>query len=89
MLTHYDKITGYAFNACTIFNSADEYLRVSGDVAFLDEKLEDGKTVLDHMDALATDWETLPKECKRPGRLRQKRRPPGVRASLHATVCRP
>ena len=58
---HHDKITGYAFNACTIFKTADEYLRVTGDRAFLDEKLEDGKTVLDHLDAFATDWETLPK----------------------------
>lgn len=58
---HYDKITGYAFNACTIFKAADEYLRVTGDRAFLDETLEDGKTVLDHLDAFATDWETLPK----------------------------
>jgi hypothetical protein len=58
---YYDNITGYAFNACTIFKTADEYLRVTGDLAFLDDKLEDGKTVLDHMDAFATDWETLPK----------------------------
>ena len=58
---HYDQIKGYAFNACTIFKTADEYLRVTGDLPFLDEKLEDGKTVLDHIDALATDWETLPK----------------------------
>jgi hypothetical protein len=58
---YYDAITGYAFNACTIFKTADEYLRVTGDRAFLDDKLEDGKTVLDHMDAFATDWETLPK----------------------------
>ena len=58
---HHDKITGYAFNACTIFKTADEYLRVTGDRAFLDERLEDGKTVLDHLDAFATDWETLPK----------------------------
>ncbi len=57
----YDTITGYAFNACTIFKTADEYLRLTGDHAFLDERLEDGKTVLDHMDELATDWETLPK----------------------------
>jgi hypothetical protein len=57
----YDKITGYAFNACTIFKTADEYLRVTGDRAFLDEKLEHGKTVLERMDAFATDWETLPK----------------------------
>ncbi len=58
---HYDMITGYAFNACTIFKAADEYLRVTGDRAFLDEKLEDGKTVLARMDDFATDWETLPK----------------------------
>ena len=58
---HHDKITGYAFNACTIFKTADEYLRVTGDRAFLDERLEDGKTVLEHLDAFAIDWETLPK----------------------------
>ena len=57
----HDKITGYAFNACTIFKTADEYLRVTGDRAFLDERLEDGKTALDHLDTFATDWETLPK----------------------------
>jgi len=58
-----EKMTGsgYAFNACTIFKTTDEYLRVTGDRSFLDEKLEDGKTVLDHLDAFATDWETLPK----------------------------
>ena len=59
--TRYDRIHGYAFNACTIFKTADEYLRATGDTGFLDEKLEDGRTVLDHIDALATDWETLPK----------------------------
>jgi len=57
----YSEIGGYAFNACAIFKTADEYLRVSGDRRFLDEKLEDGKTVLDHLDALATDYQTLPK----------------------------
>jgi hypothetical protein len=57
----YSEITGYAFNACAIFKTANEYLRVSGDRQFLYEKLEDGKTVLDHLDALATDFETLPK----------------------------
>ena len=54
-------MTGYAFNACTIFKTADAYLRLTGDRAFLDEKLENGKTVLDQMDAFATDWETLPR----------------------------
>jgi hypothetical protein len=61
---YYNNITGYAFNAFTIFKTADEYLRVTGDLAFLDDKLEDGKTVLNHMDAFATDWETLPKGPK-------------------------
>jgi hypothetical protein len=55
----HDRITGYAFNACTIFKTALDYLRVTGDTAFLDEKLEDGKTVLQRMDEMATDWETL------------------------------
>ena len=58
---HYDRIRGYAFNACTIFKTADEYLRVTGDRGFLDQKLEDGQTVLERLDALATDWQTLPK----------------------------
>lgn len=55
----HDNITGYAFNACTIFKTALDYLRVTGDLAFLDEKLEDGKTVLQRMDEMATDWKTL------------------------------
>ena len=58
---HYEKMGGYAANACTIFQTADTYLRDTGDRAFLDEKLENGKTVLESMDAFATDWETLPK----------------------------
>jgi hypothetical protein len=57
--TVYDHITGYAFNACTIFKTALDYLRVTGDLGFLDEKLEDGKTVLQRMDELATDWKML------------------------------
>jgi len=56
--TH-DRITGYAFNACTIFKTALDYLRVTGDLALLDEKLENGKTVLQRMDEMATDWKTL------------------------------
>jgi hypothetical protein len=55
----HDHITGYAFNACTIFKTTLDYLRVTGDTAFLGEKLGDGKTVLQRMDDLATDWETL------------------------------
>ena len=55
----HDRITGYAFNACTIFKTALDYLRITGDLAFLDESLEDGKTVLQRMDEMATDWKTL------------------------------
>lgn len=55
----YDRINGYAFNACTIFKGAYDYLRVTGDLAFLDEKLENGKTVLERMDEISTDWKTL------------------------------
>jgi len=57
--SHYDHITGYAFNACTIFKTAFDYLRLTGDRAFLDEHLADGKTVLERMDEIATDWKTL------------------------------
>jgi len=56
---NYNHITGYAFNACTIFKTALDYLRITGDLAFLDEKLADGKTVLERMDEIATDWQTL------------------------------
>ncbi len=56
---NYDHITGYAFNACTIFKTTFDYLRITGDLAFLDEKLADGKTVLERMDEVATDWQTL------------------------------
>lgn len=55
----HDRITGYGFNACTIFQTAYDYLRVTGDLAFLDEELETGQTVLQHLDAMATDWKTL------------------------------
>jgi len=57
----YEKIYGYASNACHFLWITDAYLRITRDTAFLDEKLENGKTVLNCMDALATDWETLPK----------------------------
>ncbi len=58
---HYDVISGYAANACTMFQTAADYIRITGDRAFLDERLEDGRTVLESLDALATDWETLPR----------------------------
>lgn len=55
----YDHITGYAFNACTIFKTTFDYLRITGDTHFLDEKLADGKTILQRMDEIATDWKSL------------------------------
>lgn len=55
----HDGITGYAFNACNIFKTTLDYLRVTGDQAFLDEKLEDGKTVMQRLDEMASDWKTL------------------------------
>jgi hypothetical protein len=55
----YHHITGYAFNACTIFKTTFDYLRITGDLHFLDEKLADGKTVLQRMDEIATDWKSL------------------------------
>jgi len=54
------QMGGYAFSACNLFQAANDYLRITGDLAFLDEKLENGKTVLECMDGFATDWETLP-----------------------------
>lgn len=57
---YHDHMTGYAFNAATIFKSAYDYLRLTGDRAFLNEKLENGKTVLEQMLMYATDWQTLP-----------------------------
>ncbi|WP_316838198.1 hypothetical protein [Pedobacter nutrimenti] len=57
----YDRMYGYSSNACNFLWVADAYLRITGDTSFLDEKLENGKTVLECMDAMATDWETLPK----------------------------
>ena len=55
----YHHINGYAFNACNIFQTTFDYLRITGDLGFLDEKLEYGKTVLQRMDEMATDWKTL------------------------------
>jgi hypothetical protein len=57
--TVYDHINGYAFNACNIFQTTFDYLRVTGDSGFLDERLENGKTVLEKMGGMATNWKTL------------------------------
>ncbi|MGH7981168.1 MAG: hypothetical protein ACREE6_17465, partial [Limisphaerales bacterium] len=50
----------YSANDYSIFILLNDYLNVTGDRAFLSEKIG-GKTVLEHMDAIATHWESLVK----------------------------
>jgi len=51
----------YAANDSTIFTFVNEYIRTTGDVAFLDEKVGD-QTVLEHLDTLATNWQKLQRD---------------------------
>jgi hypothetical protein len=51
----------YAANDSTIFTFVIEYLNVTGDLAFLDEKVGD-LTTLGHLDKLATNWRKLRKD---------------------------
>jgi hypothetical protein len=51
----------YAANDSTIFTFVSEYINSTGDVAFLQEKVGD-RTVLEHLDALATNWQQLQKD---------------------------
>ncbi len=51
----------YAANDSTIFTFVSEYINSTDDVAFLDEKVGD-RTVLEHLDALATNWQELQKD---------------------------
>jgi hypothetical protein len=53
----------YSANDYSVFILLNDYLNVTGDRAFLSEKVGD-KTVLEHMDAIATHWQSLVK----PGR---------------------
>jgi hypothetical protein len=53
----------YSANDYSVFILLDDYLNVTGDRAFLSENIN-GRTVLEHMDAIATHW----KELVRPGR---------------------
>jgi len=53
----------YSANDYSIFILLNDYLNVTGDRAFLSETVG-GKTVLEHMDSIATHWESLVK----PGR---------------------
>ncbi len=48
----------YSANDYSAFILLDAYLNVTGDRAFLSEKIE-GKTVLEHLDAIATHWRSL------------------------------
>ena len=48
----------YSANDYSVFILLDAYLNVTGDRAFLSEQIN-GKTVLEHLDAIATSWKTL------------------------------
>lgn len=54
----------YSANDFSVLFQLDAYLNVTGDRAFLSEVVN-GKTVLEHMDAIATHW----KQLVRPGRI--------------------
>jgi len=62
-LTGTMKGTWYSANDYSIFILLDSYLNVTGDRGFLSEKIN-GRTVLEHMDSIATNW----KKLVRPGR---------------------
>lgn len=48
----------YAANDFTIFQLVRSYIAVTGDTAFLNDSVG-GQTVLEHLDALATNWQKL------------------------------
>lgn len=48
----------YSANDLSVFVQLNDYVNVTGDSAFLREKIR-GKTVLEHMDAIATHWKSL------------------------------
>ncbi|HTV42247.1 MAG TPA: hypothetical protein VMF08_16875 [Candidatus Sulfotelmatobacter sp.] len=50
----------YSANDYSVFILLNDYLNVTGDKSFLSENIG-GKTVLEHMDAIATHWESLVK----------------------------
>lgn len=64
---HHGRQSGgwYAANDMVIFRLAYSYLSVTGDGAFLDEKLGD-RTVLAHLDRLATNWKKLQRDTSLP-----------------------
>ncbi len=50
----------YSANDYSVFILLNDYLNVTGDKKFLSEKIK-GKTVLEHMDEIATHWKSLVK----------------------------
>lgn len=62
--SHFNVLDGksegawYAVNPYAYFLTLDRYLTVTGDSGFLSEMIHD-KTVLDSLEALATDWQRL------------------------------
>ncbi len=64
---HHGRQSGgwYAANDMVIFRLAYSYLSVTGDGAFLDEKLGD-RTVLAHLVKLATNWKKLRRDTSLP-----------------------
>ena len=68
--SHFSLISGkpdgswYAVNPYAYFLSIDRYLTVTGDFAFLSEKINE-RTVLDYLETLTMDWQRLvPKDGK-------------------------
>ncbi len=49
---------GYSANYWALYQLIHDYITVSGDFAFLDEKIE-GKTILQHLEKYATNWENI------------------------------
>lgn len=50
---------GYSFHSSIVTKATLEYLQVTRDLSFLDERLENGKTVLEQLDDIANDWKSL------------------------------
>ena len=72
----------YSANDYSVFILLNAYLDVTGDRAFLSEQI-DGKTVLEHIDAIATSWKSLVHPGRAAGGLRQAGQAARVRPHLH------
>ena len=49
---------GYSANYWALYQLIRDYIAVTGDYAFLDEKIE-GKTILQHLDNYSTNWKNI------------------------------